>query len=158
MSEEIIAYRVDDHFLCPKHYQMSAKILAVHEIKLPAQPVKEGEIESLICRQCKDAADEREAAILLSPKETIEPARKTLSKREKVNLTRVQDIINDCGCKLSFASDFFCQGSRDDQIEFSRSAVSGLVTFLDEIRDDLNFVVNEMSEMKRKDLIIEKAE
>jgi hypothetical protein len=54
MSEEIIAYRVGDHFLCPKHYQMSEKILSVHHIELPAQPIKDGEIESFVCNQCED--------------------------------------------------------------------------------------------------------
>jgi hypothetical protein len=54
MSEEIIAYRVGDHFLCPKHYQISVRILSVHDIELPAQPIKDGEIESFVCDQCKD--------------------------------------------------------------------------------------------------------
>ena len=54
MSKEIIAYRIGDHFLCPKHYQMSVKILSVHNIELPAQPVIDGEIESFVCNQCED--------------------------------------------------------------------------------------------------------
>jgi DNA repair protein RadC len=61
-TEEIIAYRVGDDFLCPKHYQMSVKILSVHEIDLPAQPVKKGEIENFVCRQCESLGkDERSA-------------------------------------------------------------------------------------------------
>ena len=53
-GEKIIVYRVGDHFLCPEHYQRAVKILSVHEIELPAKPVKEGDIESFTCSQCED--------------------------------------------------------------------------------------------------------
>jgi hypothetical protein len=157
-QEEIIAYRVGDHFLCPKHYELSAKILKVHDIELPAQPIKKGEIETFVCRQCKDTADEKGAVVGLPSKRMIEPMRKTLGKRESINLLALQDIVEDCGTKISFVSDFFLQAPPDREPEFSQTSVSGLALILDEIRDDLDFVVNEMSERVRKGLIIERAE
>jgi hypothetical protein len=54
MAEEIITYRVGDHFLCPKCYQRSVKILSVHNIELPAQSIKKGDIENFVCQQCED--------------------------------------------------------------------------------------------------------
>lgn len=158
MSEEIIAYRVGDHFLCPKHYQMSVKILSVHDIELPAQPVKEGEVENCVCRQCEDIAEERDAATPLPQKKMIEPRRKTLSKREKINLLTLEDILADSGDKLSFVSDFFVPQSRDSLPEFSNDGFSGLLIILDEIKDDIDFVLNGISERRRKGLIIEKTE
>ena len=58
-AEEIIGYRVGDHFLCPSHYQMSVKILAVHEIELPAEAIKKGDIESLVCSRCENERNPR---------------------------------------------------------------------------------------------------
>jgi hypothetical protein len=175
MNEEIIAYRIGESLFCPDCYKKGAKTLkAVQnaedpQVTIPAKPITREDISIFACNQCgvvKRSVEKRsnistgEKSVRVSsfPKQLIEPRRKTLSKREEINLVTLEDILVDSGNKLSFVSDFLVPRSCDDFPEFSDDGLSGLLIILDEVKDDIDFVLNEISERKQKGLIIEKAE
>lgn len=108
MTEEIIAYRVGDHLLCPKHYQMAVKILSVHDIELPAQPVKGGEIESFVCNQCKD----------IDKPINADEAGKVIYLRERINRVGLLD-------KVDSALEHHIESEKDtkDEIDMIREIV-----------------------------------
>jgi hypothetical protein len=85
MTEKIIAYRVGDYFLCPDHYQMSVRILSVHNIELPAQAIKEGEIQDFVCNQCEDTGKS------MSGNE----GEKVVYLQERINRVGLLDKVND---------------------------------------------------------------
>jgi hypothetical protein len=175
MTEEIIAYRLGESLFCLDCYEKTAKILKGvqnpedPQVTIPAKPITKNDTHIFACNQCgvvkgsiqkrsETSAEERSATLSLSSQKKIEPRRKTLSRRESIDLLTLQDIIEDCGTKLSFLSDFLVQGPVDCEPEITYQGASGFSMILDEIKDDLDFVVNEMSERTRKGLIIEKRE
>jgi len=94
-NQEIIGYSVGDHFLCPGCYERSVKILAVHEIGLPAKAIKRGDIESFICRQCESMKELSEMKVPSdSVTETLAKGKATSSRRqEKKDISGLQDTV-----------------------------------------------------------------
>ena len=164
--EDIIAYRVADHFLCPACYELSVKILAVHEIKFPGEPVKKGDIKSFICNHCEDIKGD--AKVLYIEKklelevlqESVQQMRSVLPYRfrEARSLLDLEDMIVNCNSKISFVSSFFIQKPPGQVAEMSEDDESGIHIILREIEEDLDFVLNKISEGKKKGLIVEKEE
>ena len=72
------------------------------------------------------------------------------------DLTDLQDMVVNCVSKLSFLGSFFCERVPDKKIEMGSDDVSGLYNIITDIQDDLDMVVDELSEKMSKGLIIEK--
>jgi len=164
--EDIIAYRVADHFLCPACYELSVKILAVHEIKLLGEPVKKGDIKSFICNHCEDIKGDAKVLYiekkleLEALQESVQQMRSVLPYRfrEARSLLDLEDMIVNCNRKISFVSSFFIQKPPGQVAEMSEDDESGIYLILDQTREDLNFVESKISEMQEKGLIVEKEE
>lgn len=174
MTEEIIAYRIHEGLFCPDCYEKTAKTLkAVQnpedpQVTLPAKPIRKEDIYIFACNQCgvvkgsvgkksNTQAEQKGDEISLPPKKIIEPRRRTLpAKREAEDLVDVEETIMDCGYKLALLQDLFAQPPIDYEPEISEDGYSGLRVILDEVKDDLDFSVNEIDRMRKKGLIIEK--
>ena len=72
------------------------------------------------------------------------------------DLTDLQDMVVNCVSKLSFLGYFFCGRIPEEEFEMGSDDVSGLYHIITDIQDDLDMVVDELSEKIRKGLIIEK--
>jgi hypothetical protein len=94
-NQEIIGYSVGDHFLCPGCYERSVKILAVHEIELPAKPIKKGDVEILICRQCENMKEWSEMEVPSNSVTEMPAKEKATSSRrqEKKDISGLQDTV-----------------------------------------------------------------
>jgi hypothetical protein len=76
-------------------------------------------------------------------------------EKEK-SLTALQDIVENSAAKICFVCSFFALRGPDEEPEISDKDASGLFNILQEIENDLEFVVDKLSEKKQKGLIIEK--
>lgn len=72
------------------------------------------------------------------------------------DLTDLQDMVEDCLRKIFFVESFFVQGPPDKELEMNEDDRTGLCLILNDIQDDLDMVVDELSEKRRKGEIIEK--
>ncbi len=161
---EIMGYRVGDHFLCPGCYERAIKILSVHDLNLPAKPVTKKEIEGFICNQCETIVGDAKV-LYIEKKKELEAVREQVHQMESAlphryvkseSLGDLQDIIENCNCKISFVSSFFIQTPPGKEPEISESDTSGIYLVLDQTKEDLEFVLGKMSEMKKRGLITEK--
>ena len=176
MSEDIIAYRIGESLFCPDCYEESAKRLkAVQnpedpQVTFPSKPIKTGDVKIFACNECglvkgsvgkkSNTRPENKDIETSSPRKKIfEPRRMTLSKRnEKMGLSDLEEILVYCGEKLALLQDFLVRLPLNECPEISEDGSSGVHIILDEIKDDLDFVVNEIDRKERKGLIIEKEE
>lgn len=143
-NEEIIAYRVGDHFLCSEHYQRSVKILSVHEIDLPAKPIKKGDIDNFVCTMCEelieDATREEEDHHDLQNK--VYKAIKEVEDKKNY----IQDMIKMTGeiTKISRKAKFIRRTlhsvSKDRPL--TRRNILNLRTFYDNLLGDLDAIQN----------------
>ena len=167
-SEEIIAYRVGDHFLCPEHYQRSVKILSVHEIELPAKPVKECDIESFTCSQCEDLKEikdlsknnEKEATAL---SDRVKNALEEMANIEKHMKSKI-DMIGEIAGKSRKAKfikktlHLACEGR-----PLSRKNVLTFRDFFDDFGEKLDLIratitLSVLYDMEYRNLLSEQAE
>ncbi len=148
-SEEIIAYRIGEGLFCKDCYEEAARTLkAVQnpedpQVMIPGKPIKAGDVEIFICKQCKTL------------KGINEPSEKQVEIPRKKDLSGLRDMVEDCAFKVSFLEDFFCHSIPDDEF-LSKSGISGLNILLRELRENLSFVVDEICLRQQKGLVIEK--
>jgi len=154
------------------------------EVKFPSKPIKAGDISIYICEDCEaiigdpkvTAEKKRELEALREQrilqmesavsdqfkKEDLEekpsrqgrhnPPNRLEKKRDLIDL---QDMVEDSSNKLSFIESFFVQQPPGKEPELSDDDTSGLCLILRDIQDDLDMVVDELSEKQRQELIVE---
>ncbi|MGO8988762.1 MAG: hypothetical protein ACLQGU_04345 [bacterium] len=75
-------------------------------------------------------------------------------EKEK-KLIDLQDMVENSADKISFLSTFFILINPDEEVNLTNKDASGVVRILQEIRKDLDFVVDQLSKKRDKGLIIE---
>jgi hypothetical protein len=85
--------------------------------------------------------------------QTLKPARKkkltkggimegkSIRKSMRESISHI-DVVDHCARKIAFIREFFCHSIPDDEL-FSKDARAGLQFILDDLEDDLEFVVDQ---------------
>jgi hypothetical protein len=129
-QKKIFVYRIGEELFCPECYERAENSLPEDSgVNIPGKPLTVEDIKVYTCGKCK------------------------VTKGGK-DLSDLSDVIEDCVCKISLIGDFFSHNIPDDEL-FSKKGTSGLYFILRDIKDDLNLVVDEMSEKRRMGLIKE---
>lgn len=166
-NEEIIGYRIGKGYYCVSCYEKAVRDLkAVQDpeesgVTFPTKPIKKGNIEGFICKQCKTIKGD--ARILYIEKqrefetlsEKVQQMRSGLPYRfkEPRNLLDLEDMIVNCSQRISFVGSFFIQKPPGEEPEISEDDASGIHVILRDTEEDLHFILSKISEMRRKGLI-----
>jgi hypothetical protein len=154
------------------------------EVKFPSKPIKKGDISIFICEECETIKGDPKLSSIHEKQEQLEVLRELQMKlaasdqhkKEKLeekpsrlgrynppnrlkkekDLTDLQDMVEDCANKISFVTTFLSQTPLDEGPDISEDDKSGLCVILRDIENDLDLVVDELNEKRRKGLIIEK--
>ena len=71
------------------------------------------------------------------------------------DLDDLEEMIERNCRKLAFIGDFFGQ-PHNDEISFSRDGLTGIQFIVRDMQDELNFVLDQFLEKRKKGLIVEK--
>jgi hypothetical protein len=164
-KQEIIAYQVGEHLLCPQCYEKNLKILSVHEIELPAKPAKREDIEGFVCDQCKVIKGDyrvqsykelKDLQMKLEIQDELEKGKPIERRGNSLeSLIDFEDMLNALFSKIVFIEDFFVHSVPEDEL-ISEKGRSGFYHILVDIEDDLKFFSSQLAEKRQKGLIIEK--
>jgi hypothetical protein len=175
-QKKIIAYRIGESLFCPECYEKTAKVLkAVQnpedpQVTLPSKPIKAEDIHVFACNQCgvvrgsvqkksNTQSDNKDTETDSPPKKILEPRRWTLSKRkEERNLIDLEEILIYCGEKLALVQDLLASMPLNECPEISEDGSEGVYIVLDEIKDDLDLVINDIDQKRKRHLIIDTTE
>lgn len=172
---KVFGYRVGELLFCPKCYETVEKFIPKDSgVRFPVKALTTDDLNGYFCNQCKKVKEasqwklNSESSPIKTPPEikSVPPDEEKSSRRKiyllskrlkkEKDLTDLQDIIEDCSRRVSFVEAFFIQCPPDREPEMNEDDITGLCLVLNDIQDDLNMVVDELCEKRRKGEIIEK--
>ena len=81
---------------------------------------------------------------------------KPTKSRRHNDLENLLIMIEHCSCKAALISDLLCAGRDGDLPELCLESIRGMDFILEDIKVDLDFVVQQITERKEKGVIVER--